>query len=149
MGRVRALARRERLGDLQGPCPDLGGGEAVEAVRGVRELGKGEGEERRGGTDPSCGEVDASRGDLDQPLEVPPPSAFRAEPDGLPLLVSSEVETGPEGVEPPGEGFAVAGQGRVQAFGRAERISSISSASTYPSTRLTTFPVPSTKRIVG
>lgn len=113
-----------------GARPNLARREAVELVRGVRELREGEGEEGRSGSEPPRREVNPSRGDLDQPLEVPLPVPDRADPDRLPVLVRLEESARREGGEPPVEAVAVAGQGSAQAFGRAERISSISSTST-------------------
>jgi hypothetical protein len=121
----------------------------VEIGRRVRELFEREPEEagRRGG--PALLEVDAGGGDLDQALKVPPIRLAAAEPGGFPLLVGLEEAPVQIGLQPSCETGRVEGVGNGQAFGRSDRMRSISSTSTYPSTRFTTLPDPSTKRMVG
>ncbi len=123
--------------------------QALEVQRGIRELFEREREEPGGGLPASSPEVDAGRRDLDQPLEVTAILSGGTEPDRLPLLVGLEEPAFAQGVEPSREAFRFGRRGFAQAFGRAERIRSSSAASTYPSILFTTFPDPSTKRMVG
>lgn len=94
-------------------------------------------------------QVDPGGGELDQPLEPSALGAGRPQPDLLPFLVGFEVATLAECREAAREAILFGMRRRRQTFGSAPRIFSISAVPTYPSTRFTTFPEPSTKRTVG
>lgn len=136
---------------MEGPGRDgeVGGRKAAKVRRSVRELFEGELEdpERRGSA--VALEVDSGGRELDQALEVTALVPLGVAPDLFPVLVGFEEPPLAERGEPARETVRLGGRGAGQAFGRAERIRSISSTSTKPSIRLTTFPEPSTKRTVG
>lgn len=146
---MRLRSRREIDGEISRPGQEGRCGEAAQVARYVLELLEREREKPAGGNGSPSAEMDARRGDLNQALDVSAVGAGRPHPDGLPLLVRLEVPPFREGSESSGEVVEV-GHGEVaQVRGSAARISSISGTSTYPSTRFTTLPDPSTKRTVG
>ncbi len=132
-----------------GPGAKVVEGNAEEVRRTVRELLERKGEEAARGAGAPLFEVNAGRRELDQALQVPAPDALGDEPDRLPLLVSLEEASLAEIDVPAGDRPGGERAGNGQPFGRAERIRSISVASTYPSIRFTTVPEPSTKRTTG
>ena len=102
----------------------------MEFLRDRLELLQREGEEPPGGGGSPLLEVDAGRGELDQPLEVLPLGTGGAEPEDLPLLVRLEVAAFSKGFEAARDAVGAGRGGEAQAFGRAARIRSISGTST-------------------
>jgi glycosyltransferase involved in cell wall biosynthesis len=147
--RVRFRFPGEAGEERPGPGAKVVEGNAEEVRRTVRELLERKGEEAARGAGAPLFEVNAGRRELDQALQVPAPDALGDEPDRLPLLVSLEEASLAEIDVPAGDRPGGERAGNGQPFGRAERIRSISVASTYPSIRFTTVPEPSTKRTTG
>lgn len=114
------------FGQLERASPERAGRDAAQLLRDVRELLDREGEETPRRSRPLLPQVVAGRGELDQPLQVAPAGAGGTGPDGLPLLVGLEEPVRAEGGEAAREAVRVGPGVGAQAFGRAERIRSIS-----------------------
>jgi len=123
-------SREERRAQVPGRSGDASRGQAVEILRGVCELLEREGEKPTGRGRTACAEVDESRRDLDQSLEVAAERAGRPAPDRFPLLVRLVEAAGAEGLEPAREAGRVGSGEGAQLLGRAARMRSISGAST-------------------
>ena len=89
-----------------------------------------EGEETDRGLVAALPDVDSRGRDLDQALEAAAVGARGPDPGGLPLLVRVEIAPLAEGRETSCEALRVGRRERAQAFGRVERIRTISATST-------------------